>query len=436
MCGIAGIINKTARAFDYSAFCILGIANDSRGGDSCGVFIDGKYEYGIGETKLFSNYFLNSDLLDSVDRASIALLHCRKASIGAISEETAQPVVLTDDYGNVEFVVLHNGTIHNYKELAKKYIPDIDIAGMTDSQVMARIFYYAGYDVLNEYNGGAVFAIVDYRGYSPKVMLFKGASKKTKYSEKMEEERPLFYCIDKTKRELVFSSIGLHLVALRKDLSVYTLTPNVLCEFNGKGLTAVKRFSRENTFQQKDYGKGYYDYSSFYFDGPSDNYITSKPGTNTYESGGKAMHGRFYITQWGRIESHSKKDPKNYEVYFFEGVPLKGVNCFRFLSTLMRDSRLATADFVKKFENVIRYLSLDGVFKKNGKWYKAISPTGSTLFTGTLQRIGTIAKTECVSGTEISSSFNGDYKYLGEVVSAKHDINFKKVREECKSLMK
>ena len=43
-------------------------------------------------------------------------------------------------------MLLHNGTIFNYEDLAKKYIPDIDIKGMTDSQVMEQIFYYKGYD--------------------------------------------------------------------------------------------------------------------------------------------------------------------------------------------------------------------------------------------------------------------------------------------------
>ena len=101
MCGIAGIITKTPRVFDYSTFCTLGIANDARGGDSCGVFIDGRYEYGTEDTKLFSNYFLSSDLLDNTNKAMVAMVHCRKASVGKISKETAQPVVLTDKNGKV-----------------------------------------------------------------------------------------------------------------------------------------------------------------------------------------------------------------------------------------------------------------------------------------------------------------------------------------------
>lgn len=441
MCGIAGIINKMPRAFDYSAFCVLGIANDSRGGDSCGVFIDGKYEYGVDKNKYFSSYFLKSDLLDNTDKASIALLHCRKASVGTISEKTAQPVIIKDEYGNVEYVLMHNGTIHNYKELAKKYIPDIDITEMTDSQVMANIFYNVGYEPLNEYNGSAVFAIVDYRGYSPKVLLFKGASKKTKYAKDIEEERPLFYCVDKLKRELIFSSIGVYLVALRKNCDTYSLKENALFEFNGKGLSVVKYYSRENAWQQKEYFYDYYGTSScsivppVYMSNESP-FITINLEDNTYSFRGKLLHGKVYLSGYGKIENHAKKSPKNYEMFFFNGVALKNAYCFRFLSVLRKDSRLSDADFFRKFENVIRYLSIDEVFKKGDKWCKCISPIGYTLFTGTHRPLCSCSLSNYVSGTKMSTSYSSSFDSLAEATSKKYDINFKEIREECKSLMK
>ena len=428
------------RAFDYSAFCVLGIANDSRGGDSCGVFIDGKYEYGVDKNKYFSQYFLGSDLLYNTDRASIALLHCRKASVGTISEKTAQPVIINNEYGNVDYVLMHNGTIHNYKELAAKYIPEMDITGMTDSQVMAHIFYNVGYEPLNEYNGGAVFAIVDYRGYSPKVMLFKGASKKTKYAKDIEEERPLFYCIDKLKRELVFSSIGIHLCALRKEFNTYSLKENTLFEFNGKGLSVVKYYSRENAFQQKEYDYGTRRYSQGILpiteESTCDGFATINLENNTYSFREKPLHGKVYLSGYGRVEGHAKKTPKNYEMFFFNGVPLKNSYCFRFLSTLRKDSRLSDADFFRKFEPVIRYLSVDEIYKKEDRWYKCISPTGSTLFTGTHYPLCSVSSNNYVAGIRMSTTYNGSYDLLSKIASKKYDINFKNVREECKSLMK
>lgn len=440
MCGIAGIVNKMPRAFDYSAFCVLGIANDSRGGDSCGVFIDGKYEYGVEKNKYFSSYFLGSDLLYNADRVSIALLHCRKASVGTISEKTAQPVIIKDAYGNVDYVLMHNGTIHNYKELAEKYIPDMDITGMTDSQVMAHIFYNVGYEPLNEYNGGAVFAIVDYRGYSPKVLLFKGASKKTKYAKEIEEERPLYYCVDKLKRELVFSSIGIHLVALRKDCDTYSLKENTLFEFNGKGLSVVKYFSRENAFQQKEYsynyGKGYSSGVLPTLDDNGSPFATINLDNNTYSFRGKPLHGKVYLTKFGKVETHAKKTPKNYEMFFFSGVALKNSYCFRFLSALRKDSRLSDADFFKKFEPVIRYLSVDEIYKKDERWYKCVSPTGGALFTGIHKPLCSVSTGNIVAGVKVSTTYAGEQDRLAEAASKKYDINFKTVKEECKSLMK
>lgn len=450
MCGIAGIINKTPRAFDYSTFCTLGIANDSRGGDSCGVFIDGKYEYGVDKRKYFSTYFMDSDLLYDTKKATIALLHCRKASVGTISEATAQPVIITDDLGKVEFVLIHNGTIHNYKELAKKYIPNIDIAGMTDSQVMARIFYYNGYDSLDEYNGGAVFVTVDYRGYSPKVLFYKGASKKTEYAKEIEEERPLYYCIDKVKRELVFSSIWTYLMAQRKELTVYSMKPNVLVEFNGTSLVPVKEYKREKCIQNKKveyavpsytgYGDSWKSRCSRFFEDDDDyytsSYISANLVNNSYSYKGEKLHGRNFVTNYGRIENKNTKD--NTEIWFFMGVALKNAYCFRFLNALRKESRLDEKKFFEKFENIIRFLSIDGVYSKDSKWYRATSPTDCIPFSGMYQPIGAISRTEYVEGVKKTCSYNGSYTYIKELLKAcdKNEINLKKVKEECKSLMK
>lgn len=443
MCGLAGIINQIPREFDYSTFCTLGIANDARGGDSCGVFIDGKYDYGVDKTKLFANYFPDSDFLNNVKMARIALLHCRKASIGAVSRETAQPVVLTEN-GVVKFVVLHNGTIHNYKELAEKYIPNIDITGLTDSQVMARIFYYTGYDVLSEYNGGAVFVIIDYREQLPKVLLFKGASKKYSTSKDAEDERPLYYCIDKAKQELVFSSIGIYLLALRKDCVTYSAKSNELLEFSGTHLVTIKEYNRDNCTQYKKttYSTYYpvYDKTNFgkwdNFGGSYDislynSYLTCNPSENTYSYKGKRVHGKLHVSKYGYIGDKQKNGK---DIWFFDGVALKNSVCFKFLTVLKKETKLSEKEFSTKFENVIRYLSIDGVYKKGDYWYKAISPLGSTLFTGTLHQITSTTSSTISSGAKLFASY---YSGISELdFPSKLELNFKTIREECKSLMK
>lgn len=457
MCGIAGIINKAPRAFDYATFCSLGISNDAKGGDSCGVFIDGRYEYGIGENKFFSNYFQESKLLEETEQSTIALVHCRKASVGVISEKTAQPVVIKKD-GKVEFVLMHNGTIYNYEALAKKYIPDVNIIGMTDSQVMAHIFYYAGYDALNEYNGGAVFAIVDYRGKSPRTLFFRGASKRASYSKDTEAERPLYYCIDRAQQELVFSSIWMYLMALRRDCITYALRTNELLEFNGTSLVTVGKYERTNMQQTKEvvvksyplydgvctgfYGKygTHTEYEnvddSWYDSGTAatyDNYISIDILKNIYSYKGKKIHGKLSINDFGRVGG---KLVNGYDVWFFSGVALKNKHCFNFLTSLKKESKLSDKEFFIKFENLIRFLSVDGVYPKGDYWYQAISPTGSVLFTGTWQPMTSVTATKFTSGARIGASYKGVKESIKTKVLDKLDINFKTIKEECKSLMK
>ena len=250
MCGIFGQINNEPSTFNRIIFNTLGIANDTRGGDSCGIFIDGESEYGVDKNKLYEDFFLSSYLLKNIKQCRIAFGHCRKTSVGKTSLETAQPVVIKEN-NEVKFVLMHNGTIYNYEKLAKKYIPDVDIKGMTDSQVMARIFYYKGYDALSEYNGGAVFMIADYREDpdNPKVLVWKGESKQSKYQTTVFEERPFYYI--KTKFGIIFSSIACYLEGFIHN-TCWTIKSNCLIEISNGDLFIVKEYSRKNAQQIKE----------------------------------------------------------------------------------------------------------------------------------------------------------------------------------------
>lgn len=452
MCGIAGIINKTPRTFDYGTFCTLGISNDARGGDSCGIFIDGIEDYGVvGDKKFFSGYFQNNELLDSVKTSTVALVHCRKASVGVISRETAQPVVLRNEKGKVEFVVMHNGTIYNYKELAKKYIPNIDIKGMTDSQIMARIFYYCGYDVLNEYNGGAVFAIVDYRNNTPKTFLFRGSSKKYSDSKDIEAERPLYFCIDTVKRELVFSSIWTYLLALRRHCTTYPLKCNVLFEFTGTTLVEVASYDRKGMIQtpkivyttysgksKKNHGGKYteYLYGDDWDEADTCNilseYISVNLIDNTYGFKRKNIFGKLEFSEYGKVNS---KREKLHEVWFFNGVAMKDKSCFNFLVDLQKESKLPDAAFFSRFQNVIRFLSIDGVYKIGDTWFKAVSPTKYVVFSGVLNPLTASSYSRIINGVRMATEFATPRKTIKELLSSKCELNFKTIKEECESLM-
>ena len=437
MCGISGIVSKEKRLFDYSTFCTLGIANDSRGGDSCGIFIDGEVEYGTGTyNKFFQNFMFNSKLLMKTISSKVALLHCRKASVGAISEATAQPVVLKDKAGNVKFVLLHNGTIYNYKELAKKYIPKVNIEGLTDSQVMARIFFYKGYDALDEYYGGAVFAIIDYRQPNPSLLLWRGMSKKIEFAKEKVEERPLFISVDKKEGELVFSSISSFLFAQRPFNGVSTIPGNQLIRWTGEKLVLVHEYPRNDVGQYRKYEQPATTYwankSTKEYTYSSNRYVYYKHQMDggIYTLEGKELHGLYYITRLGKALKDREKD--SLPVHFFHGIPMKSEEVFKFLEKCHKKSKLTTNVFISKNENIIRYLSLSQVYTiENCHTVKAISPTEFEPYTGTIHPFGENWATEYSDGKYVSR------KCLGYDEALKPLTNIPKVDLELgKKLLK
>ena len=350
MCGIFGQINKHKQGkFNFPAFTTLGIANDSRGGDSCGIFIDGKTEYGIDKTKLFVNFMENSQLLKSTVKCHIALGHCRKASIGKIDIERAQPIVIRNDKDEIEFVVIHNGTIHNYKELAQKYIPNVNIKDMSDSQVMAHIFYYTGFDVLNEYCGGAVFVIVDYRSNDPKIYAFKGQSKMYFTSVNETEERPFYFTI--TKQSFYFSSIYTWLQPFATS-DIYTLESNkvVLIENNNTYLhqsidrsqcTQVSyKYTQSSLYHTCAYYNEYDSYCDTNHQTLSSLSTCKQLKVNPYGlyqfNNDEYAHGCFYVKPGGTVGY----DVNSMYLAFWHGILLKNRSCFDFLSRFCTKSKI------------------------------------------------------------------------------------------------
>lgn len=317
MCGLFGIINSEPKTLDRRAFLTLGVINDTRGGDSCGVFIDGQIEYGYDKLKLFADFWSTSEILKNTSKCTIAMGHCRKASVGGIGlrDEKAQPVVLKNDEGKIEFVLTHNGTIKNYEELAKKYIPDIDIKGLTDSQVMARIFYHAGYDVLGEYIGAGVFITADYRGEKPVMHFFKGESKQYPSSVNLSEERPLFFV--QQGKSFIYSSISDFLYTLFPGLTVYKINGNLLCTLRNNELVTVKSYDRSELYQSKYTSTGNanthspykgYDYSGYGRDWDEDDIDDRYPAYG----GGRAQGSGFQ--QQGQKETQKAQETQAQKV--------------------------------------------------------------------------------------------------------------------------
>ena len=384
MCGIFGIVYRKPTKLNKIAFNIMGIENDSRGGDSCGIFIDGRYEYGVGPKKLYDDFYEDSEVLSHTRKCTIALGHCRKASVGAINESTAQPVIIKnpEDDSKVDFVLIHNGTIYNYKELAAKYIPDQNIENLTDSQVFARIFYYAGYDVLKEYRGAGVFVSVDYRSGAPELRIFQGESKAYESATGVTRERPLYFI--QNKECFVFSSLATYLPALFPFSKLMVPTPNMLiCLKDGK-FTCEAVYDRKESLQTKPvsvatvsnntttkstavspyYGGGYYGggyYDEDYPFGGSGTKVKSlgvyiyKDENNRFKVNGQFCEGYFDVDNLGFVRAEGS--PESHRVWFWNGVLLKNEDCFDYLDDLAAYLECDTPDVLDFYPEIVAYLS-------------------------------------------------------------------------------
>ena len=364
MCGLFGIVNtKEPIKFNKSLFNILGVFNDKRGGDSCGIFIDHKVEYGVSDNKLFADFMKDSTLIPSVNSSCIAIGHCRKASVGGVSAKGAQPVVIKNEKGDIEFVLIHNGTIYNYEELAKKYIPKVDIKNLTDSQVMAFIFYNCGYEVLKEYRGGSVFVIVDYRDEQHLVKIFKGESYKSEKNKTLTEERPLYFV--ETNNGFVFSSVEDPLSAYFYNKTVYLVPTNSLVYYKDHDFYLIKEYDRKNCFQS-DYPSKFVQYSydendcmggyfTHYGKENSGYYgrsqVDYKESVGKYFLDNKIIDDKLMLSYSGIVLTYHYDFSKDEYYYFWNGLLLKNETCFNILKKLEKDSSVE-----KVYENFFEFV--------------------------------------------------------------------------------
>lgn len=260
MCGLYGFIGFKPTSIPLVTFLSLGVENDTRGGHGCGIFCDGQIEYGPSNEKYFEAFYDQSEILKRIKKAQILIGHDRKASVGGISDEKLQPVCIynQDNPQQIDFVLMHNGTILNHTELAQKYL-SMDKATsdkLTDSQIMARIIAIHGFGVFSEYEGAGAFVIVDYRtpNREPSVFVFKGETKEYPSSKDATEERPLYYI--RTNNGLWFSSTPnyLQILCFRKEACVYSFPTNKVVLINdGPKLRLVEEIDRSSRYQKKQY---------------------------------------------------------------------------------------------------------------------------------------------------------------------------------------
>ncbi len=266
-CGIYGFsgkarLNKQDLRLALAKFKILGLYNETRGKDSCGVLVNNVVTKGVGPKKLFQD-FIEDTIFTINPKNRIFLGHNRSASSGWSTDAKNQhPFIVNNDLH-----LTHNGTLKETLEFCNKYeLPygKIDV----DSEMLAMALYKSGDEVLCNYKGAAALAYT-FMSKPNTLYLYHGASKQFKTGKEVEE-RPLFYMT--TKEGIYYSSLPEALSALREndDEEPYMLPHNLICEIVDGEFTenevAIER-GEINIESPKSYGRaGYTNYSGGYND--------------------------------------------------------------------------------------------------------------------------------------------------------------------------
>jgi hypothetical protein len=318
-CGLFAFIGTDPKKyFSWDKFTILGIYNDSRGGDACGRIANNKVQWGIGTLKKYTDFSGVVNPISKIVDSNIVLGHCRKASSGGKEDYYAQPVVLfkkdidmsrikdthmiaalkkvTDD--TIVFSGIHNGTIDNYLELAHEY--KIPLENHNDSRVLLSILFYGEYKVLVEYIGTA--ALIWHNHLLNKSYVYKGKSKTWNTIDTLSEERPL-HAWKINDHNIYLSSIPESLKSIQDvKEDTFNVKPNTLYKFKDGVNFKNERYDRSKSLQNKVY-KNDVSYNNRYpriYDSHSQLPFRSNAGyRDTYEYANRDFDDDYYHTLRG-----------------------------------------------------------------------------------------------------------------------------------------
>ena len=140
----------------------------------------------------------------------------------------------------------------------------------------------------------------------------------------------------------------------------------------------------------------------------------------------------FNLTIYGRIVDRPSKGTDTNEVWFFQGIALRKKKYYRFLEKMCKKTRLSPETFANKYQNLVRYLSIDKLYFKDRILVEAISPTEFKPASSTLQMLGETKQKEYKDGTLYMHKFNGSFSDPFKMLDVEDNVDLNEIRKICK----
>lgn len=222
-CGLVGFSGPTAP--NILKLQTLGIINQSRGEQSCGMLLNNKIYLGTGQEALFYNFLSKKKVPITFDENNTVIIHTRKASVGTVSESNAHPFGFLNKPTDTKFsfVGAHNGTLSNWKGLLKDNNISPDVFNVDSEALLFILFCTKNFKVLSKYKGAAAL-LFSFLEEPNTLYAFRGAAGN-------KDERPMFY--SKQEEGTYFSSIeeSLNIVG-NHNFETYELPENTVVKFH------------------------------------------------------------------------------------------------------------------------------------------------------------------------------------------------------------